>query len=115
MLRRSVFIVLLLLVPIAVDAAPSPGPTASGEARAGARDGGVVEGRITGVDYQKSTIAVDGGNRGRLTVTVMPSTNIQGKDAAYHTITDLKSGVRVQIFTSLNGDVVVAQIIRILQ
>jgi hypothetical protein len=115
MLRRSVFIVFLVLVPIAVGAAPSPSPSAASDARPGARDGGVVEGRITAVDYQKSTIAVDGGSRGRMTVNVMPSTSIQGKDAAYHTITDLKSGVRVQIFTSLNGDVVIAQIIRILQ
>jgi hypothetical protein len=107
---RSVCIVLVLLVPIAASAAPSPAPAPA----SGVRDGGVVEGRITAVDYQKSTIGVDGGSRGRLTVSVMPSTSIQGKDAAYHTITDLKPGVRVQIFTSLVGELVVAQIIRIL-
>jgi hypothetical protein len=74
----------------------------------------VIDGRLTGVDYQKSTLAVDGGSRGRLAVTVMPSTSIQGKDAGYHSILDLKPGEHVQIFSSVVGDTYVAQIIRIL-
>ena len=109
---RSVLVLALLLFPIAASAAPSAAP-APGDDRA-ARDGGVIDGRITAVDYQKNTIVVDGRGRGRVTVTVMPSTSIQGKDAAYHTITDLKAGERVQIFSSLVGDSTIAQIIKIL-
>jgi hypothetical protein len=105
---RTVLVLLVLLAPIAASAAPTP------EAGRAARDGGVIDGRLTGVDYQKSTLAVDGGSRGRLAVTVMPSTSIQGKDAGYHSILDLKPGEHVQIFSSVVGDTYVAQIIRIL-
>ena len=109
---RPVLVFALLLMPIAASAAATPAPSQS--VSPGARDGGVIDGRVTGVDYQKNTIVVDAGSRGRLTVNVMPSTSIQGKDSAYHSVTDLKTGLHVQIFSSLSGSVYVAQIIRIL-
>jgi hypothetical protein len=101
---RSICVFALLIFPLAALAAPLPQ----------ARDGGMIDGRITAVDYQRNTLGVDGGSRGRLVVTVLPSTSVQGKDAAYRTIIDLKVGQHVQIFSSLVGDEVVAQIIRIL-
>jgi hypothetical protein len=103
---------LAAVVPTAAGAAPTaaPGPAAEQPAR----DGGMIDGRISAVDFQKSTIVVEGSSRGRLTVTVLPSTSIQAKDGAYHTITDLKSGEHVQIFSSISGVVYSAQIIRIL-
>jgi hypothetical protein len=111
-LLRTVCVVFVLLLPVMAGAAPTPGPAHAAEA--GARDGGVIAGRIVAVDYQRSTLGVDGGGRARLLVTLLPSTSIQGRDAGYHTITDLKVGDRVQIFSSIVGDQVVAQIIRIL-
>jgi hypothetical protein len=109
---RTVLVLLLLLAPIAAGAAPTPEPAPAAERSA--RDGGMIDGRLTVVDYQKSTVAVDGGGRGRLAVTVMPSTTIQGRDAGYHSILDLKPGEHVQIFSSVVGGTYVAQIIRIL-
>ena len=109
---RAVLLLGVLLVPIAAGAAPTPIPVPT--AAHPARDGGMIDGHVTAVDYQKSTLAVDGGNRGRLAVTVMPSTSIQAKDSGYHTILDLKPGEHVQIFSSFVGDTYVAQIIRIL-
>jgi hypothetical protein len=108
---RAVAVLLFLVVPIAAGAAPTPGP--GGPDRA-ARDGGMIDGRVTGVDYQKSTLAVDCGSRGRMAVSVMPSTSIQAKETGYHSILDLKRGEHVQIFSSVVGDTYVAQIIRIL-
>jgi hypothetical protein len=114
---RPLFALALLLgpaavVPAVVAAAPTPAPGPA--AAQPAHDGGMIDGRISAVDFQKSTIVVEGGSRGRLTVTVMPSTSIQAKDGAYHTITDLKSGEHVQIFSSVSGVIYSAQIIRIL-
>ncbi len=108
---RSVFLAGLFLVPIAAAAAPSPGPSPS-DARA--RDGGVLDCRVTAVDYQKNTLGVDAGGRGRLTVSVMPSTSVQAKDNGYHTLLDVRPGAHVQIFTSISGETIVAQIIRLL-
>jgi hypothetical protein len=108
---RTVVVLLALLVPIAAVAAPTPAPPATERA---ARDGGMIDGRLITVDYQKSTLAIDGGSRGRLVVIVMPSTSIQAKEAGYHSILDLKPGEHVQIFSSVSADQYVAQIIRIL-
>jgi hypothetical protein len=107
---RTVLVLLLLFVPVAASAAATPEPATDRQAR----DGGMIDGRLTGVDYQKNTLAVDGGIRGRLAVTVMPSTTIQGRDTGYHSILDLKPGEHVQIFSSVVGGTYVAQIIRIL-
>ncbi len=108
---RAAFVLVLLTLPMAALGAPTPAP---GPMQAGQpHDGGTVHGRIDAVNYQSNTIVVDDG-RGRMTVSVMPSTSIQAVDAAYHTITDLRAGQRVEMFTSVTGDLYVAQIIRIL-
>jgi len=107
MLSRSLFayaLALASLAPLGVSAAPTPP----------AHNGGMLTARIASVDYQRGSLAVDAGARGRLTVAVMPSTSIQSTDGAYHTIIDLKPGQRVEIFSSVAGDAYVAQIIRIL-
>jgi hypothetical protein len=100
------------MLPAAAMAAPSPSPTPSAGPDQ-VRNGGTIDGRLTMVDYQGGTLGVDAGSRGRINVSVMPSTSIQGRDTAYHTITDLKPGERVQIFSSIADGRYVAQIIRI--
>jgi hypothetical protein len=102
----------LALLPVAAVAAPSPSP--SPEPAAGAHDGGTIDGRVTAVNYQRGVVGVDAGTRGRIDVGVMPSTTIQGTDSAYHALSDLKAGQRVQILSSVAGGKYVAQIIRIL-
>jgi hypothetical protein len=78
------------------------------------RNGGTIDGRVTTVDYQGGILGIDAGSHGgRINVSIMPSTSIQGRDAAYHTITDLKPGERVQILSSIADGKYVAQIIRI--
>ena len=105
---RIAFTLGLFVLPVAVLGAPSPAPS---EPRA--RDGGLIEGRVVAVDYGRSVIVVDA--RGRhISVNVMPSTSIQARDSAYHSISDLKAGERVQILSSFAGGAYIAQIIRIL-
>lgn len=95
----------------AAAASPTPAATSSPDARP--RDGGVVEGKIAAVDFQRSIITVDQPGRGKVDVTVLPSTSIQGKDAGYHSIADLKTGAQVEIYTSQTGDKYIAQIIKL--
>jgi hypothetical protein len=99
---------LALAAPAVAGAQPSPGPPAE------ARNGGTIDGRVTAVDYQRSVLGIDAGTRGRFDVNVMPSTTIEGSDSAYHTLSDLKAGQRVQILSSVAGGKYVAQIIRLL-
>ena len=100
----------LALVPVAVVAAPSPSPLPASPA-AEPKDGGVINGQVTAVDYQRSVIGIDTVNRGHLDVYVMPTTSIQGRDNAYHTLIDVKTGARVQVFSSIADGKYVAQII----
>jgi hypothetical protein len=101
------------MLPVAALAAPSPSPSPLPSATPGqVRNGGTIEGRVATIDYQLSVLAVDTGSRGRIDVSVMPSTSIQGKDSAYHAFTDLKTGQRVQILSSIADGKYVAQIIR---
>jgi hypothetical protein len=109
MLRRLVLALGLALVPLAAQADPTSQPAAPDQVR----NGGMITGRITAIDYQRSTLGVDAGSRGRLVVAVMPSTSIQGRDTAYHTFSDLKTGEHVQIMSSVAGGTYVAQIIRL--
>jgi hypothetical protein len=95
-------------VPAVALAAPSPAASAPAT-----HDGGTINGRVTSIDYQRSILGVDAVGRGHIDVNVMPSTSIQAKDAAYHAFTDLKTGERVQIFSSITNGTYVAQIIRI--
>jgi hypothetical protein len=112
----------LVLLPLAAAAAPSPSPSPSPSSSPSAsasatpsqvRNGGTIEGRVASIDYQRNILGVDTPARGRIDVSVMPSTNIQGNDSAYHTFTDLKTGQRVQIMSSIADGKYVAQIIRI--
>jgi hypothetical protein len=110
-MTRLALAMLLLALPIAAFAAPSPGPSVSPAERV--RDGGTIAGRLVAVDYQTSIIVVDAGPRGRLVVLVRPSTSIQAKDSAYHSFSDLKPGQRLEIFSSVADGKYVAQIILI--
>jgi hypothetical protein len=109
MMRRLVLAIGIALMPLVAVAAPSPGPSAP---VAGARDGGEIAGVIDSVDYQRNAVGVRT-HKGVLDVNVMPSTSIQASDSAYHSITDLKPGLRVSIMSSVSNGKYVAQIIRI--
>jgi hypothetical protein len=115
---RSLLALALVAAPLVASASGTPSPAPSTAATAAAaekvRDGGVIEGRITGIDFRRSMLNVDSPARGHLEVIIMPSTSIQTKVPGYHGITDLRSGDRVEIFSSLSAGKYVAQIIRIL-
>jgi hypothetical protein len=101
---RTVCVLALLLCPLAALAAPPPPQ---------AHDGGVIAGRVVKVDMVRSTLTVDAGSRGRLTIVMPPSVSVQGKDPGYHTVTDLRAGQHVEVRASIVGDEIVAQIITI--
>lgn len=109
---------LRMLVALALAAGPltaaaaTPGPAGASPPPV-RRDGGVIAGRLSAVDYQHDTIRVDSPTRGRVELDVMPSTSIQTRDSGYHTITDLRVGERVEVYSSVSGQRYVAQIIRI--
>jgi hypothetical protein len=85
----------------------TPGPAVSTSPVADhPRDGGIITGKITSIDFQRSIIAVN-----RLPISVMPSTQIQGNDPGYHAITDLKRGMSVEVYTSQVAGKYIAQII----
>jgi hypothetical protein len=109
MLRRLVLALGLALLPLAAAADPTGAPAVPDQVH----NGGMITGRVTSVDYQRSVLGVDAGSRGRIEVAVMPTTSIQGRDAAYHAFTDLKTGQHVQIMSSIADGKYVAQIIRI--
>ncbi len=116
MRRLALVVSVLLLASPAICLAgskASPAPTASADG--GARDGGVIEGRVTTVDYQRRTLSVDTGAQGKVDVSVMPSTSVQSGDPGYHTLTDVAKGSRVQIFISKSAGKAVAQIIRLIK
>lgn len=105
----------LVLAPAAAFAgAKSPAPTASPQADAVAHDGGVIEGRVTNVDYSRGVISVDSA-QGKLDVSTMPTTSVQSGDPGYHTLTDVSKGSKVQIFISKTAGKLVAQIIRLIK
>jgi hypothetical protein len=111
MVQRLALALGMALLPLVAAAAPSPSPAPPAES---AHDGGTINGRISSVDYQGSTLAVDSPARGgRIDIVVMPSTSIQAAGAGYHSITDLKAGQSVSIFSSYANGKYVAQIIRI--
>jgi hypothetical protein len=107
----------LFLVPSAVLAAPAPSPsaTATAASQAPAHDGGVIEGRVTNVDYQRGIVTVDSTTQGRVDISTMPSTSVQSDDPGYHTLTDVSKGSKVQIFISKTAGKVIAQIIRLIK
>lgn len=105
------------VLPVAALAAPAPSPSASATAAASApaRDGGVIEGRVTNVDYQRGVVTVDSTSNGRIDVNTMPSTSVQSAEPGYHTLTDVSKGSKVQIFISKTAGKVIAQIIRLIK
>ena len=113
MLRRFVCALGFAMLPLPAGAAPSAPPAPSSAPADQVHDGGSITGKITAIDYQLSILAVTVVSRGRIDVNVMPTTSIQGKDSAYHTFTDLKTGQTVQILSSIADGKYVAQIIRI--
>ena len=117
MLRLVVAASLLGLfgVPAPVLAAPSPAPSATATANAAPRDGGVIEGRVTSVDYSRGVVTVESTNQGRVDVTTMPTTSVQSDDPGYHTLTDVSKGSRVRIFISKTAGKVIAQIIKLVK
>jgi hypothetical protein len=97
-------------------AAPPPSPTASATATAqpSRSDGGVIEGRVTNVDYARGVVTVES-TQGRVDVTTMPTTSVQSDDPGYHTLTDVSKGSRVRIFISKTAGKVIAQIIKLVK
>jgi hypothetical protein len=111
MLRRSVcaavLISLLALPPAVAGPKDTPVPTAAPSPVAEhARDGGIIAGKLTSVDFQRNFIVVN-----KTAISVMPSTQIQGSNPGYHAFTDLKPGMLVEVYTSQVSGKFIAQII----
>ena len=104
-----------IMVPAAALAGPSPSPAASATVAVRPADGGVIEGRVTNVDYQRGVVTVDSPTQGRVDVSTMPTTSVQSSDPGYHTLTDVAKGSKVQIFISKTAGKIVAQIIRLIK
>ncbi len=107
----AVLISSLCLVPQGAFAAPRDVPTPSASSPPAAdhpRDGGIIAGKLTSVDFQRNLIAVN-----KTEITVMPSTQIQGNDPGYHVFTDLKPGMSVEVYTSQVAGKYIAQIITV--
>jgi hypothetical protein len=119
-MRPAPLVVLLLSVvsiPLVVQAGPKPAPPtpAATAVDADVREGGVIEGRVSSVDYQRGTLSVDTSRQGRMDVSVTPSTTIQSSDPGYHTLSDVSRGSKVQIFISRSAGRLIAQIIRLIK
>lgn len=78
----------------------------------GARDRGVLQGEIVGIDYPRGILHLQT-RRGRIDVLIQPSTNIMRRGDQYGTIADLAQGAHISINVSEVGGRLVAQIIRI--
>lgn len=120
-MRPSPLVVLTLcaaVLPLAAQAAPKPAPATTSpvaSAEADAHDGGVIEGLVTSVDYQRGTLSVDTSKQGKMDVSVMPSTSVQSSDPGFHTLSDVSKGSKVQIFISKSAGRAIAQIIRLIK
>ncbi len=79
------------------------------------RDGGVIEGRVSSIDYQRGIVTVDSTTQGRVDIATMPTTSVQSDDPGYHTLSDVSRGSKVRIFISKAAGKVVAQIIRLIK
>ena len=105
----------LALAPLAAFAAPAPSASPTAVAQDDrARDGGVIEGRVTNVDYSRGVISVDGPG-GKVDVSTMPTTSVTSDDPGYHALADVSKGSRVRISISRTAGKIVAQIIRLLK
>lgn len=81
-----------------------------GDEDAQARDRGVLQGEIVGVDFERGILRLQT-QRGRVDVQILPSTSILRR-GQYGTIADLTQGARVSVNVSEVGGRLVAQIIR---
>lgn len=112
MFARSVFAAVLISSFLVAPASAKPNPDGSPVAAATApavehpRDGGIIAGKISRVDYRRNLMTVN-----KIDISVMPSTQIQGNDPGYHSITDLKPGMAVEVYTSQIAGKYIAQII----
>ncbi len=75
-----------------------------------AKNAGSIDGVVTAIDYQASTMAVAAGAR-KVGVTILPSTNIQGPGNGFRSISDIKKGAHVRVLMSERGKTLTAQII----
>jgi ribosomal protein S1 len=106
----------LVLTPMAAYAGSKPpAPSASPQADQSAHEGGIIEGRVTNVDYNRGVISVDSTTEGKVDVSTMPTTSVTTGDPGYHTLTDVSKGSKVQIFISRTAGKLVAQIIHLLK
>lgn len=111
----AVSLVILALCPAAVLAGgKSPAPAPSAAQTADVQNGGLVEGRVTNVDYARGIVDVDT-SHGAVSVSVMPSTSVQSSEPGYHALSDVARGSRVQIFTSKTAGRLIAQIIKLVK
>ena len=76
-----------------------------------ARDRGVLQGEILGVDFERGVLHLLTQKHGRLEIQILPSTSIVRR-GQYGTIADLTQGVHVSVNVSEVGGRLVAQIIR---
>ncbi|MGD0475006.1 MAG: hypothetical protein ABSB70_17580 [Candidatus Velthaea sp.] len=98
---------MLFLAPAVAGPKDTPAPTAAPSATAEhARDGGIIAGKLTNVDFQRNFIVVN-----KTEIAVMPSTQIQANNPGYHAFTDLKPGMVVEVYTSQISGKFIAQII----
>jgi hypothetical protein len=107
-------VVSLPLVAQGESKSTSPSPVAAAT-DSDVREGGVIEGRVASIDYQRGALSVDTSRQGRVEVSVMPSTTVQSSDPGYHTLSDVSRGSKVQIFISRSAGRLVAQIIRLIK
>ena len=105
MVRSGIFALLIIAA-----GSPSPKPSPS---PVGARDGGIVHGRIVSIDYFARRMEVRARRNQLVDVYILPSTSIQGKTDGYHSIVDLKKGETVDVLTSIVGRRTNAEIIKI--
>jgi hypothetical protein len=119
---RSRFALLrLALVALAVAAfsfsvpavAATPSPSAGETPPPRSSNGGVINGLVESVDYQRGILAVNARGK-KMEVTVLPSTSIQGPGGGYHSIAEITRGAQVQIFTSVAEGKWTAQIIKLM-
>jgi hypothetical protein len=113
----AVLLISVVSLPLVAQGAPTPATPSPVAAATDSdvREGGVIEGRVASIDYQRGALSVDTSRQGRVDVSVMPSTTVQSSDPGYHTLSDDSRGSKVQIFISRSAGRLVAQIIRLIK
>ena len=78
-----------------------------------AKDRGVLQADIIGLDYTRGILHVQTARQGRIDIQILPSTSIMRRGDQYGTIADLAPGVHVSVYVSEVSGHLTAQIIRI--